>query len=102
MAPFLDNRSTKAEMSTLLTPDPKSRRARTFKPLLAILTLLSLAASFYLYRNIVPFYKTPTLSSSCNDGSEWPIPKMPGSDLPVLVEPFEPLKRYRLDYGKVA
>lgn len=96
MAAVLDERPTKAEMPAALTPDAKSRRARTSKPLLAILTLLSLAAAVvYLYRNGIPFYQTPTLSPSWNDNSEWP-------DLPTPVEPFEPLKRYSLEYGKVA
>ncbi|GAM40915.1 hypothetical protein TCE0_041r13636 [Talaromyces pinophilus] len=102
MASFLDERSTKAEMPALLTPHAKSRRTRTFKALLTILTLLSLAAAFYLYRKGIPFYQTPTLSPSWNDDSDWPIPKIPGPDLPAPVEPFEPLKRYSLDYGKVA
>jgi hypothetical protein len=103
MASILDQRSTKTEMSVLLTLDAKSRRTRTLKPLLAILTLLSLAAAaFYLYRNGSPFYQIPTLSPSRNDGSGWPIPKIPDLDLPAPVEPFEPLRRYSLGYGKVA
>ncbi|KAJ2977949.1 hypothetical protein NUW58_g7651 [Xylaria curta] len=70
MASSLDEESTKAEMPALLTLDAKSSRTRTSKTLLAILTLLSLAAAaLYFYRN---------------------------------VEPFEPLKRYSLHYGKVA
>ncbi|TVY87791.1 hypothetical protein LAWI1_G004120 [Lachnellula willkommii] len=94
-------------------PEAKSRQTRISKPLLAILTLLSLAAAFYLYRNGLPFYQTPTLSPSRNNDSEWPIPKipspdlpgpdLPGPDLPAPIEQFEPLKRYSLDYGnKVA
>ncbi|KAI6081124.1 hypothetical protein F4821DRAFT_249947 [Hypoxylon rubiginosum] len=106
MGSFPDEKSTKAEMHARLTTDAKSSkssRMRTSKPLLAILTLLSLAgAAFYFYRNGVPFYQTPTLSPSWNDKSERPIPKIPGPELPAPVEPFEPLKRYSLDYGKVA
>ncbi|TVY47225.1 hypothetical protein LOCC1_G002412 [Lachnellula occidentalis] len=102
MASSLDKKPTKAEMPALLTPDAKSRQIRTSKPLLAILTLLLLAAAIYLYRNGIPFYQTPTVSPSWNDDSEWPIPKVPSPDLPTPIEPFEPLKRYSLDYGKVA
>ncbi|KAI0098548.1 hypothetical protein GGR51DRAFT_538162 [Nemania sp. FL0031] len=98
MASFRDEKSTKAEMPALLTPDTKSSRTHTPKALLAILTLASLATTaFYFYRNGIPFYKTPTLSPSWNDDSGWPIPQIPGQ-----VEPFEPLKRYSLHYGKVA
>ncbi|KAI1748065.1 hypothetical protein F4782DRAFT_518549 [Xylaria castorea] len=103
MASFLDEKSTKAEMPALLTLDAKSSRTRTSKTLLAILPLLSLAAAaFYFYRNGIPFYQTPTLSPSWNDDSAWPIPKIPAPELPAPVEPFEPLKRYSLHYGKVA
>ena len=91
MVSIVDEKSTKAEMPAPHTPDAKSSRTRTFKPLLAILTLLSLAAAAFC------FYQTPTLSPSWNDDSEWPIPK-----IPAPVEPFEPLKRYSLHYGKVA
>ncbi len=103
MASFPNKTSLKAEMPTLLTPDAKPHRTRTAKFLPAVLSLLSLAvAAFCLYRNSISFYQTPTLSPSWNDDSEWPIPKIPGPDLPAPVEPFEPLKRYSLDYGKVA
>ncbi|KAI1124881.1 hypothetical protein F5Y10DRAFT_248257 [Nemania abortiva] len=96
MASYLDEKSTKAEKPALLTQDAKSSRTRTSKTLLAIFTLVSLAtAAFY-------FYRTPTLSPSWNDDSGWPIPKIPGPELPAPVEPFEPLKRYSLHYGKVA
>ena len=96
MVSIVDEKSTKAEMPAFHTPDAKSSRTRTFKPLLVILTLLSLAAAAFY------FYQTPTLSPSWNDDSEWPIPKIPGPELPAPVEPFEPLKRYSLHYGKVA
>ncbi|KAI0164111.1 hypothetical protein GGR57DRAFT_452434 [Xylariaceae sp. FL1272] len=99
----LDEKSTQAEMSALLTPNVKRSPARISKPLLAILTLLSLTAgAFYVYRNGIPFYQTRTLPLSWNDDSQWPIPKVPGPELPAPVEPFEPLKRYSLHYGKVA
>ncbi|KAI0814162.1 hypothetical protein GGR55DRAFT_687129 [Xylaria sp. FL0064] len=95
MASSFDEKSTKAEMPALLTLDAKSSRTRTSKTLLAILTLLSLAAAaFYFYRNGIPFYQTPTLPPSWNADSEWP-------EIPAPVEPFEPLKRYSLHYGKL-
>ncbi|KAI1277359.1 hypothetical protein F5Y07DRAFT_111069 [Xylaria sp. FL0933] len=95
MASSLDEKSTKAGVPALLTLGAKSSRTRTSKTLLAILTFLSLAAAaFYFYHNGIPFYQTPTLPPSWDDDSEWL------EDPPV--EPFEPLKRYSLHYGKVA
>jgi hypothetical protein len=103
MASLLDERCTKAEVPALLTPDATSRRTRTSKPFLAILTLLSLNAAFYLYRNGIPFYQTPISSLSYDDDTEWPLPKIPDLDLPGQDDdPFQPLRRYSLDYGKVA
>ncbi|KAI0468143.1 hypothetical protein F4859DRAFT_491713 [Xylaria cf. heliscus] len=99
MTSFLDEKSTKAEeMPALLTPDAKSSRTRTSKLLLAILTLLSLAATAIAFY----FYQTLTLSPSWNDDSAWPIPEIPDPELDYSVKPFNPLKRYSLDYGKVA
>ncbi|KAI1087169.1 hypothetical protein F5B19DRAFT_88045 [Rostrohypoxylon terebratum] len=100
MDSFTDEKSTKAdEMHARHTTDAKSSkssRTLTFKSLLATLTLLSLiGAASYFYHNGVPFYQTPKLSPSWNDKYEDP-------ELPAPVEPFEPLKRYSLDYGKVA
>ncbi|KAI0378817.1 hypothetical protein F5Y04DRAFT_140972 [Hypomontagnella monticulosa] len=107
MGSLPDEKSSKAEMHAHLTTDTKSSKSSqtrsTSKPLLAILTLLCLTgAALYIYRNGIPFYQTPTLSPSWNDEPERPIPEIPDSELPAPVEPFEPLKRYSLDYGKVA
>ncbi|KAI1119025.1 hypothetical protein F5Y14DRAFT_119216 [Nemania sp. NC0429] len=101
---FRNEKSTNTEMPALLTLDAKSHRrtrasSKTLLAILAILALLSLAAGsfFYFYRNGIPFYQTPTSSPSWDDDSEWP-----GPDLPAPVKPFEPLKRYSLQYGKAA
>ncbi|KAI0197509.1 hypothetical protein F4808DRAFT_463715 [Astrocystis sublimbata] len=93
MASSLDKESTNPEMPTLLTLDTKSSRTRTSKTRRAILILLSLAAAaFYFYRNGIPFYQTPTSTLIV---PEWP-------EDPIERQPFEPLMRYSLGYGKAA
>ncbi|PQE12295.1 hypothetical protein CJF31_00000483 [Rutstroemia sp. NJR-2017a BVV2] len=92
MASVLAERPTKTEIPAVLAPNATSRRTRTSKPLLAILTLLSLPAAIFLHRCL---YYTPTRSPSWNDDLEW-------LDLSTPIEPFEPLKRYSLSYGGVA
>lgn len=104
MAHQLDERSPKAEASALHTPDnAKSRRRLTSKPILALLTLIFLTATFScFYRIGNPFHQKSIPSFSGNDNSRWHIIKDPNPDLHDPIEPFEPLKRYSLTYGKVA
>ena len=92
--------------------------------------LFSLAAAFYyIYPSLVAIFyylypEPPVLKPHGNDGSpssnvgyEWPLVEVPDSDYliegePYAIydeselfegfEPFDPIKRYSLDYGKVA
>ncbi|KAI0470672.1 hypothetical protein GGR56DRAFT_659968 [Xylariaceae sp. FL0804] len=87
MASFPEEKSTKVEMpAQVITPGPKTSRARIPKTLLAILILASIAvAGYYCYPILYP---TLTFEASWNDEDEW--------------YPPAPLKRYSLDYGKAA
>jgi hypothetical protein len=89
MASVLAERPTKAEMPA---PDATPRRTRISKPLLAILTLLSIPTAIFLHGCL--YYTTP-VSPSWNDDLWW-------LDSSGPIEPFEPLKRYSLSYGGVA
>lgn len=130
MASYLDKRYPKAEMSTPDDAKPRGRTP-TFRALLTILFSL-VAAFYYVYPSLVAtfYYLYPepqTISYPYpygNDDSpsenvdwEWPLIKIPGSDYPAVgeayaiydeselfegIEPFDPVKRYSLDYGRVA
>ncbi|KAH9215380.1 hypothetical protein DL95DRAFT_388688 [Leptodontidium sp. 2 PMI_412] len=90
MAAHLDGNSPKAEISAPLAPNITKPR-QTRRPLFPVLTLLSLAAVlYYILQNGLPFYKTP---STVGNSSQHDPPKL---------EPFEPLKRYSLAYGRAA
>ncbi|KAK2865065.1 hypothetical protein FQN49_003943 [Arthroderma sp. PD_2] len=100
MAPFLEEKSTnasKGDMSTEIPPNAKARKTWPSKPIIALL-ILSVIATCYLYRDRLPFFQTPTESPSWDDDNE----DGPPEHHQRPVEPFEPMKRYSLDYGKVA
>ncbi|KAM0326522.1 hypothetical protein ACHAQA_006391 [Verticillium albo-atrum] len=94
MASYRDKRSPDADIATPDDAGPR-RRTPTFKALLKI--VLSLAAIYFLYNSL-------------------PLIKIPGSDFLAQAEaygsydeserfeckPFDPIKRYSLDYGCVA
>jgi len=91
MAHYRDDKSTDALMADVPLIS-KPRNASRFRLIVIALTVC-IAVSSLLFFLSSPFSLTTTRPTSWNEGSDWP-------DEPV--EPFDPIKRYSLDYGNVA
>jgi hypothetical protein len=93
MASHLDRNSPTAEISTPVAPNITKPRL-TRRPLFLILTLLCLLPVLYLILQWgLLIYTTPFALSDFSEDD----PEAPEWD-----EPFEPLKRYSLAYGRAA
>jgi hypothetical protein len=100
MAPHIDEKSPKDQVATIhASGSVTSHQESIVNRSLKLIAMLSLVAVFYsLYHHVIFSPQTDNLALTESDRN----PEVSGLDDPEQNRPYEPLKRYSLNYGKVA